>query len=47
MLLGETPWDLDKRLKCMIRDANMNLIDGHHRECFVASITPDLRSALW
>lgn len=23
---GETPWDLDQRLKCMIHEANMNLI---------------------
>jgi hypothetical protein len=39
MLPGETPWDLDQRLKCMIREANMNLTDGQHREWFVASLT--------
>jgi len=25
---GETPWDLDERLKCMICEANMNLTNG-------------------
>lgn len=28
MLLGETPSDLDQRLKSMIREANMTLTDG-------------------
>ncbi len=28
MQLGETPWELDQRLKCKIREANMNLTDG-------------------
>lgn len=27
MLLGETPWDLDQRLKSMIHEANMMLTD--------------------
>jgi len=26
MRIGETPWELDQRLKCGIREANMNLI---------------------
>ena len=46
VLLGETPWELDQRLKCMIREANMNLTDGQHCEWFVASLMPHLRSAL-
>lgn len=46
MLLGETPWELDQRLNCMIHEANMNLIDGHHCEWFVSSLMPHLRSAL-
>jgi len=27
MLPSEMPWELDQRLKCMIRKANMNLTD--------------------
>ena len=46
MLPGETPWDLDQRLKSMICEANMNLMDGQHRVWFVASLTPHLRMAL-
>ena len=46
MQSGETPWELDQRLKCKIREANMNLTDGHHREWFVASLLPHLRVAL-
>lgn len=43
---GETPWDLDQRLKCMIHEANMNLTDGQHCEWLVASLLPHLRVAL-
>jgi len=46
MLPGETLWELDQRLKCMIHEANMNLTDGKHREWFVTSLTPNLRTAL-
>jgi len=46
MLLGETPWELDQRLECMIREGNMNLTDGQHRKWFVASLLPHLRSVL-
>ena len=46
MKLGETPWELDERLKCTIREANMNLMDGKHREWFMASLLPHLRVAL-
>jgi len=46
MLPGETPWELDQRLKYTIREANMNLTDGQQREWFVVSLTPHLRSAL-
>lgn len=28
MWLGEMSWELDQRLKCQIRKANMNLTDG-------------------
>lgn len=42
----ETPWELDKRLKCKIREANMNSTDGQHHEWFVASLLPHLRVAL-
>lgn len=28
MLPGETPWDLDQRLKSMIHEANMMLSDA-------------------
>ena len=30
----------------MISEANMNMTDGQHREWFVASLMPQLRSAL-
>ena len=46
MLPGETPWELDQRLKCTIREANMTLTDGQHYERFVASLTSHLRNAL-
>jgi len=46
MLLGETPWELDQRLKCMIHEANMTLTDGQHREWFVALLMPNLRNTL-
>ena len=46
MQSGEMPWELDQRLKCTIREANMNLIDGKHREWFVALLLSHLRSAL-
>ena len=43
---GKTPWDLDQRLKCTIRKANINLTDGQHCEWFVASLLPHLRVSL-
>ena len=46
MKLGDTPSELDKRLKCKICEANMNLTDGQHREWFVDSLLPHLRVAL-
>ena len=46
MLPGETPWELDQRLKCTIREANMTLMDEQHREWFVAFLMPHLRNAL-
>lgn len=46
MLPGETPWELDQRLKCTIRQANMALIDGQHHEWFLASLTPHLWNVL-
>jgi len=45
MLSGETPWELDQRLKCTIRESNMTLTDGQHCAWFVASLTPHLRNA--
>lgn len=46
MLLGETPWDLDLRLKSTIREANMMLTDAQHCAWFVVSLTPHLRTTL-
>jgi len=46
MLPGETPWDLDQRLKSMIHESNFTLMDGQHRAWFVASLTPHLRTTL-
>ena len=46
MMPGETPWELDQRLKCTIREANMTLTNGQHRKWFVASLTLHLRNAL-
>ena len=43
---GETPWELDQRLKCKIHEANMNLQYGQHCEWFMASLLPHLRVAL-
>ncbi len=46
MLLGETPSDLDQRLKGMIREANMTLTDGKHCAWFVASLILYLRMGM-
>jgi len=46
MPLGETLWDLDQHLKCMILEANMTLSEEQHHAYFVASLTPHLRMAL-
>ena len=43
---GEKPWDLDHKLKCTVHKANMNLMDGQHREWSVAFLLPHLRVAL-
>jgi len=32
MRVDEMPWELEKRLKCVIREANMHLTDGQHRK---------------
>ena len=42
----ETPWDLDQRLKCTIREANMNLTNGQHREWFIAPLTLHLGNVM-
>jgi len=44
--LDGTPWELEKRLKCKICKANMNLTDGKHYEWFVALLLQHLRVAL-
>ena len=46
MLPSKTPWELDQRLKGMIREAKMALTDGKHHAWFLASLTPHLRMAL-
>ena len=46
MLPGEIPWDLEQRLKSIIREANMTLTNAQHRAWFVASLTPHLRTVL-
>lgn len=46
MRASETPWELDQRLKCMTREANMHLIDSQRHEWFIASLLPHLRIAL-
>lgn len=46
MLPCETPWDLDQRLKNVIQEANMTLIDAQYCTWFVAYLTPHLRMVL-
>jgi len=46
MRVDETPWELDQRLKCVIREANMQLTDGQHREWFIALLLSHLRISL-
>lgn len=46
MIPGETPWDIDQRLRSTIHQANMTLTDAQHRVWFVVSLTPHLRTAL-
>jgi len=46
MLLGETLWDVDQRLKSTIHEANMTLSDAQNHTWFVTPLTPYLRLAL-
>jgi len=46
MVAGDTPWELDQRLKGMIREANMTLTDGKHCAWFVASLMLHLTTAM-
>ena len=46
MLPSKNLWDLDQRIKSMICEVNMTLIDAHHRTWFVISLTPHLRTTL-
>ena len=46
MIPGETPWELDQRLKCTIHEANMTLTDGQHHKWFVASLMTHLMNVL-
>lgn len=46
MLPSETPWNLDQRLKSMIREENMMLSDVQHCAQFVAYLTLHLRTTL-
>ena len=46
LLSGETPWDLDQRLKSMIQEAKMTLTNVQHIAWFVVSLTPHLRMVL-
>lgn len=46
MLPGETPRELDQRLKGIIHEANMNFMDGQHYAWFVASLMLHLRTVL-
>lgn len=46
MIPGETPWDLDQRLKSTIREENMTLTNAQHCAWFMASLTPHLRMPL-
>ena len=39
MIPGETPWELDQRLKGMVQEANMTLTNGQHCAWFIASLT--------
>jgi len=43
MRFNETSWEFDHRLKCQIREANMQIIDSQHREWFIVSLLPHLR----
>lgn len=42
MLPGDTPWELDQRLKCTICEVNMTLTYGQHYKWLVASLMPHL-----
>lgn len=46
MLPSETPWDLDQRLKGIVREANMTLTNAHHHSWFVVLLSPHLRIVL-
>ena len=46
MLLVQTLWDFDQRLKSTVCEANMTLTDAQHCVWFVASLTPHLRTTL-
>ena len=46
MRVDETPLELDQRLKCVIREANMQLTDGQHRKWFIDPLFPHLKISL-
>lgn len=46
MMLSESPWDLDQRLKSTIREANMTLSNVKHCVWLLASLMPHLRMTL-
>lgn len=46
ILLGETSWDLDQRIKNTIHEANMTSTNAQHYAWFVASLMPHQRIAL-
>jgi len=46
MRVGETPSELDQRLKCVIHEANMNLTDSQQLDWCIATLLPHLRISL-
>lgn len=46
MRVDEVPWELYQRLKCVIHEANMQLIDGQHYEWFISFLLSHLRISL-
>lgn len=44
--VNESVWDFDQRLKCLIQQANIRIMNNQHRHGYIALLLPHLRFPL-